>query len=90
MHIQGLIPLGGTASRMKNIPKFLLPCKVNYSLLDNVIELFNKNGIHNIITGISESNNRFIYKYTGLEIIQLNTKTMSETVYRMIENQPMK
>jgi hypothetical protein len=87
INIQGLIPLGGTASRMKNIPKFLLPCKVNYSLLDNVIELFNKNGIYNIITGISESNNRLIYNYSGLDTIQVNTKTMSETVYRIIENQ---
>uniref|UniRef100_A0A6C0K665 Nucleotidyl transferase domain-containing protein n=1 Tax=viral metagenome TaxID=1070528 RepID=A0A6C0K665_9ZZZZ len=87
MDIQGLIPLGGTASRMKNIPKFLLPCKVNYSLLDNVVELFNKHNIHRITAGVSESNNRLLYNYNGLHTIQVNTKTMSETVYKMIDNQ---
>jgi len=89
MHIQGLIPLGGTASRMKNIPKFLLPCKINYSLLDNIIELFNINCVYDIIAGVSESNNRLIYNYTGLHTIQVNTKTMSETVYKIIENKNM-
>ena len=87
MNIQGIIPLGGTASRMKNIPKFLLPCKINYSLLDNVIELFNKYNIHNIIAGVSELNGRLLYNYNGLHTIQVNTKTMSETVYKIIENQ---
>jgi hypothetical protein len=87
MEVNGIIPLGGTASRMKNIPKFLLPCKLNYSLLDNVIEIFNNNDINNIITGVSQLNNLFIYKYTGLSIIEVNTKTMAETVYKMIENQ---
>jgi hypothetical protein len=89
MNIQGLIPLGGTASRMKNIPKFLLPCKVNYSLLDNAIDIFNKNNIYNITAGVSESNNRLLYNYNGLHSIQVNTRTMAETVYKMIENQSM-
>ena len=87
MDIRGLIPLGGTASRMKNIPKFLLPCKVNYSLLDNVVELFNKHNIHHITAGVSESNSRLLYNYNGLHTIQVNTKTMSETVYKIIDNQ---
>ena len=36
---------------------------------------------------ITQVNNQFIYRYTGLSIIEVNTQTMAETVYKMIENQ---
>ena len=43
--IYGFIPLGRTASRIKNIPKFLLPCGIGLSLLDNAINILEKRNV---------------------------------------------
>ena len=90
--IQGIIPLGGNATRMNNLPKFLLPCKVNYTLLDNAIDIFNKNGIFNIISGVSETNNYILKNNNKINKVVVKTKTMAETVYNLvnIENKSKK
>ena len=85
MNIFGIIPLAGNATRMKNIPKFLLPCKNNYSLLDNTIEIFNKNNIQNIISGVSLINDTILGNFTITKIV-MSTKTMSETVHNIIKH----
>lgn len=83
-NIIGIIPLGGNATRMKNIPKYLLPCKINYSLLDNTIEIFHKNNIYNLLAGVSETNNYLLQKDDKLNKIVVNTKTMAETFDKII------
>lgn len=77
----GIIPLAGNASRIKNIPKYLLPCKVDYTLLDNTIEIFKKNDINKIYAGVSNNNNFILQNNNELNKIVVNTKTMAETVY---------
>ena len=52
MNIYGIIPLGGNATRMNNLPKFLLPCKIGVSLLDNTVSTFKTNNITQIISGV--------------------------------------
>jgi len=84
MQIIGLIPLAGNATRMKNIPKFLLPCKIGYSLLDNIIDIFHKNNIYNILSGVSEINNFILNNNNNIKKIIVNTKTMAETVYKLV------
>ena len=89
MTIYGIIPLGGTASRMNNIPKFLLPCKIGMSLLDNVIEIYNSNNIFNIVAGVSEINNYILEKNENLKKIKkqiVKKNTMSETVYKLMSD----
>ena len=84
MRLIGIIPLGGNATRMKHLPKFLLPCDIGSNLLDHTIEIFNINGINNIIAGVSSSNNNVLQNYTNLTKLIVDTKTMAETVYKMI------
>ena len=85
-NIIGIIPLGGSASRMKNIPKFLLPCKVNYSLLDNTIDIFKTNNIKRILSGVSKINNTLLETNQCLEKIIVDTKTMAETVFNLVKD----
>lgn len=83
--VLGVIPLCGTASRMKGIPKYLLPCKVGSSLLDNAIEIFKENGIRNVIMGLSELNNIILRTYNPeVDRIVLTTRTMAETVREIV------
>ena len=84
--IQGIIPLGGNASRMNNLPKFLLPCKINSTLLDNTVDIFHKNGIFNIISGLSDNNYSILKNNNKFNKTILNTKTMAETVYHLVNN----
>lgn len=84
MSIFGIIPLAGNASRMKNIPKFLLPCGDGVSLLDNSVKVFHDNKIHNIIAGLSSINFELLQNNKDLHKILVNTKTMAETVYHVV------
>lgn len=79
--IYGLIPLGGTASRMKNIPKFLLPCGIGLSLLDNAINILEKHNVFQIMAGVSNLNNLLLENNKNLNKIVVETKTMAETVF---------
>lgn len=82
----GIIPLGGNATRMNNLPKFLLPCGIGKTLLDNIIHIFNKNNIHNLVAGVSETNDYILKNNNKMEKLIVNTKTMAETVYNMIQH----
>lgn len=79
----GLIPCSGTASRINNIPKFLLPCKEG-NLLDNTIKIFQDNNIDNIYISVSSQNKDYIEKRniinSNIKYIVKDTETMSETV----------
>jgi hypothetical protein len=85
-NIMGIIPLGGNATRMKHIPKFLLPCKINYTLLENTIDIFYNNNIVNITAGSSELNYTLLNNYTNINKIIVKTDTMAETVTKIINN----
>jgi len=97
-NILGLIACGGTASRIFNIPKFILPLKnKNLSLLSNWCMLMFEKGCYKIIIGSSVANNSFIEHiintqlndYKDLIIIKIihNTATMNETILNMVENE---
>ena len=94
----GLIACGGTASRIFNIPKFILPLKnKNLSLLSNWCMLMIEKGCDKIIIGSSVSNNSFIehiintqlsdHKHIIIIKIIQNTSTMNETILKMVENE---
>jgi hypothetical protein len=87
--ILGIIPLGGSASRMKNIPKYLLPCIKGYTLLDNTIEIFNNNSIFDIIAGVSLMNSLILENNHKIDKIVVETKTMAETVHKLIHSNPI-
>ncbi len=97
-NILGLIACGGTASRIFNIPKFILPLKnKNLSLLSNWCMLMIEKRCDKIIIGSSVANNSFIEHiintqlndYRNLIIIKIihNTATMNETILKMVENE---
>jgi hypothetical protein len=81
--IFGIIPLGGNATRMNHLPKFLLPCNVGLTLLDNIINIYQHNDIFNIVAGVSETNDFILKNNNKMNKIIVNTKTMSETVYNL-------
>jgi NDP-sugar pyrophosphorylase family protein len=81
--VLGIIPLGGNATRMKNIPKFLLPCKDGMSLLDHCVEIFRNNEIFHIFAGVSKINHFLLENYPFLEKVLMETKTMAETVFQL-------
>ena len=85
-NIFGIIPLGGNATRMNNLPKFLLPCNMGITLLDNTINIYKNNNIFNIIAALSESNDYILKNNNKMEKIVVNTKTMSETIYEMMKH----
>jgi hypothetical protein len=82
-NIFGILPISGNASRMKSIPKFLLPSKINSTLLDETIDIFHKNNINKIIAGVSDTNNLLLSNNDFLEKVIINTKTMSETIFEL-------
>jgi len=97
-NILGLIACGGTASRIFNIPKFILPLKnKNLSLLSNWCILMIEKGCNKIIIGSSVANNSFIehiintqlYDYKNLITIKIinNSSTMNETIMNMVNNE---
>ena len=96
--IIGLIACAGTANRIFNLPKFILPLKdTNYSLLGYWCKLMIDKGCDKIIIGSSTTNKYFIehiintqlIDYKEIIIIKIidNSSTMNETILRMIENE---
>ena len=94
----GLIACAGTANRIFNLPKFILPLKdTNYSLLGYWCKLMIDKGCDKIIIGSSTTNKYFIehiintqlIDYKEIIIIKIidNSSTMNETILRMIENE---
>ena len=84
----GLIPCAGTANRIFNLPKFILPLKdTNFSLLGYWCKLLIDKGCEKIIIGSSELNKNFIdhiintqlKNYESLIIIKIitNSSTMN-------------
>jgi hypothetical protein len=84
-HIAGIIPLGGTASRVNNLPKFLFPCSGDTSLLGRLLNIYHKNNIFDIVAGVSETNSSLLTNYDNIDKKIVNTKTMSETIYSILE-----
>ena len=84
-NIIGLIPLSGNATRMKNLPKFLLPCKPGLTLLDNTILTFKNINVFDIYAGVSDSNYNLLTQY-DIDKKIINSLTMSETVKKLIES----
>jgi len=96
--IIGLIPCAGSASRLYNIPKFILPLKdQKISLLTNWCRILLKSGCEKIIIGSSESNKAFIdhiiltqlYDIKDKIIIKIddNPYTMNNTILKMLKNE---
>jgi hypothetical protein len=81
----GIIPIGGNATRMNQIPKFLLPCK-NKTLLDNIIHIYNTNEIYNLYAGVSDINNTLLQNNDKIIKNIVNTKTMTETIYQTLNS----
>jgi hypothetical protein len=85
--IIGLIPCSGTATRINNIPKFLLPCKEG-NLINNTINIFKNNNIENIYISVSNENKHHISKINeydnNIKYIIRDTNTMSETIHNLI------
>jgi hypothetical protein len=67
MSIFGILPLAGNASRMKHIPKFLLPCQDGVSLLDNSVKVFHDNNINTITAGLSAINFQLLHEYKDIK-----------------------
>lgn len=94
----GLIACGGTASRIFNIPKFILPLKdKKISLLTYWCILMIEKGCDKIIIGSSKQNKPFIEhiintqlnNYNFLIIIKMidNSSTMNETILKMLKDE---
>jgi len=80
-----ILPICGSASRIGNIPKFLLPISTNTTLLKNHLNNINKK-CHCIIV-IRPEYATFLFNYlnnffngNNFQIIINETKTMSETI----------
>jgi choline kinase len=95
----GILPCAGTASRLFNLPKFMLPTKKEQcSLIVYWINLLIKNKCNKIIIGVSENTKIFIdniLKYNLNEdiknIINIklvgNTNTMNETIIACLKDE---
>jgi len=94
----GLIACAGTANRIFNLPKFILPLKEqNYSLLGYWCKLMIDKGCNKIIIGSSPSNKNFIEHiintqlkdFQTLIIIKIieNSATMNETILNMTKDE---
>ena len=85
MEVIGLLPIGGNATRMNGLPKFLLPCINQTSLLQNAIHNFQKHNITRILAGLSDINTFLLKNNTDIEKYTVNTKTMTETVKILLD-----
>jgi len=86
----GLLPLAGNATRMKHLPKFLLPCGNGGTLLDYSLSTFKNMNISNVVAGVSENNSQLLAPYSSFEKHIMATKTMSETIYKLIQESSSK
>lgn len=87
-----LIPAAGLASRMRGLPKFLLPIDSKYTtLLENHLYYAAKenNELENIFIATRPDLVTFIKNldlgYKNLAVIEMDTKTMNETILNLIE-----
>jgi hypothetical protein len=95
----GILPCAGTASRLFNLPKFMLPTKKEQcALIVYWINLLIKNKCNKIIIGVSENTKIFIdniLKYNINKNIQNiiniklvgNTNTMNETIVACLKDE---
>ena len=94
----GLLPCAGSATRLYNIPKFILPLKdKKKSLLTNWCELLLKTGCEKIIIGSSISNKAFIDHIISTQLFDIhdkiiikiidNSHTMNNTILEMLKNE---
>jgi len=94
----GLIACGGTANRIFNLPKFILPLKdKNLSLLGYWCNLMIEKKCKKIIIGSSTSNKPFIEHVINTQLKDFNylitikiidnSSTMNETILEMIKNE---
>jgi len=84
--IQGIIAAAGQASRINGIPKFLLPLtgSDNY-LLNRTINILNDSGADLISIGLSDYTYNISKPFIdGLNAQQVKTKTMNETILKLI------
>jgi UTP-glucose-1-phosphate uridylyltransferase len=78
-----ILPACGTASRIGNIPKFLLPLKNNKTLLKNIIEIIKNYNLSNVWISTRPEYGELVYNYTkdfNINIKLSITNTMSETI----------
>jgi len=96
--IIGLLPCAGTASRLHNLPKFMLPLKdTKGCLLTRWIDLLLLNDCNKIIIGASDHTVEFIKQVVKNHFDNIKdkifiklvgkTKTMNETVIKCLENE---
>jgi hypothetical protein len=94
----GLLPCAGTATRLYNIPKFLLPLKdKQMSLLTNWCHILLNAGCEKIIIGSSVSNKPFIDHLISNQLSDVNERifikivenspTMNNTIIEMLKNE---
>jgi|694.fasta_scaffold44931_8 hypothetical protein len=86
----GLIPASGTASRMRGLPKFLLPYENSVkTLLERHVEML-KPFVERILIPTRPENLELIDRLrfpSFVELVELTTSTMSETVNLTLKNQ---
>jgi MobA-like NTP transferase domain len=84
----GLLPAAGTASRMRGLPKFLLPVSENVqTLIEHHVELL-ADLVERIYIPARPENMNLLERLSlpsTCELIAMNTETMSETVHRALE-----
>jgi choline kinase len=85
-----ILPAAGSATRMRGIPKFLLPInEKGESLLERHISQSIEN-FEKIWIPTTPKFEPLLHSIFGenIEVVPMNTKTMTETVLRIVENTP--
>lgn len=97
-NILGILPCAGSASRLYNLPKFMLPLKDEKKcLLSRWINLMIHNNCNKIVIGVSDSTiifvNHLINSHLKEHINKIKiklvgqTQTMNETVNKILKNE---
>lgn len=88
-----LIPAAGLATRMRGLPKFLLPVDKKYTtLLENhLLKSINEiTGLKNILIATRPDLVKIIksldFNYPKLSILEMETNTMNETILKLLEH----
>lgn len=95
-NIIGIIPCAGKATRLYNLPKFMLPMRdKNMALITNWIHILEEKKCSKIIIGTSFSNSMFINHIIKSQLDHLKhkiilkifdeTETMNETILKCLE-----
>ncbi len=82
--VSAIIPLGGTASRIMGIPKFLLPCGPQTTLLDRTLQHLPNT---RIIAGTSLTNTPLILGYPFNKFVTVHTNTMTQTICQCLQSE---